>query len=134
MMEKQQAERMRLRFGLTLKLIMDQNKSKALYNAENNIKDRNLIDSYGKLESASGLRKATIIDFVSGKADSSCTTIGAILEALNITLSEFGSYYDKITEKEISDYKKGIEKSRKEMEAKRRGDGKNIVKKKIPKK
>jgi transcriptional regulator with XRE-family HTH domain len=110
MMEKQQAERIRLRFGLTLKLIIGENKSRALHNAENNIKDPNLIDSYGKLESASGLRKATLIDFASGKSDSSCTTIGAILEALNMTLSEFGSYYDKITEKEISDYKKSIEK------------------------
>lgn len=132
MMEKQQAERMRLRFGLTLKLIMDQNKSKALYNAENNIKDPNLIDSYGKLESASELRKATLIDFASGKADSSCTTIGAIVEALNITLSEFGSYYDKITEKEITDYKRSIEKSRKEMEAKKHGEGKSNAKKKSP--
>jgi hypothetical protein len=114
MMEKQQAERIRLRFGLTLKLIMDENKSKALYNSENNIKDRNLIDSYGKLESASGLRKATLIDFASGKVDSGCTTIGAILEAFNMTLSEFGFYYDKITEKDITDYKKSIESSRKE--------------------
>lgn len=114
MMEKQQAERMRLRFGLTLKLIIEENKSKALYNSENKIKDRNLIDSYGKLESASGLRKATLIDFASGKVDSGCTTIAAILEALNMTLSEFGSFYDKITEKEITDYKKTIERSRKE--------------------
>ena len=125
---------MRLRFGLTLKLIMDQNKSKALYNAENNIKDRNLIDSYGKLESASGLRKATLIDFASGRANSTCTTIAAILEALDMTLSEFGSYYDKITEKEISDYKKSIEKFRKEMEGKKHGNGKGIAAKRTPKK
>lgn len=134
MMEKQQAEKARLRFGLTLKLIIDRNKLKALQNAKNDIKDRNLIDSYGKLESSSGLTKATLINFASGKKDGSCTTIAAILEALDITLTEFAIIYDKITEKDISDYKKNIEKSRKEIEGKRRGDGKSVAKKKVPKK
>jgi transcriptional regulator with XRE-family HTH domain len=112
MMDKQQAELMQLRFGLTLKLILDENKSKALSNPK-----KDVIDSYGKLELSSGLRKATLIDFASGRSNPSGTTIAAILDALEMSLSEFGIVYDKITEKEILEYKKEIEKSRKERDA-----------------
>jgi transcriptional regulator with XRE-family HTH domain len=108
MMDKQQAELVQLRFGLALKLILDENKSKAIDNPK-----KDIIDSYGKLEISSGLRKATLIDFASGKSNPSGTTIAAILEALEISLSEFGTVYDKITEKEILEYKKEIEKARK---------------------
>jgi transcriptional regulator with XRE-family HTH domain len=112
MMDKQQAELIQLRFGLTLKLILDENKTKA---ADKPKKD--IIDSYGKLEISSGLRKATLIDFASGKSNPSGTTIAAILEALEISLSEFGAVYDKITERQIIEYKKEIEKSRKERDS-----------------
>lgn len=110
-MDKQQAELIQLRFGLTLKLILDENKSTAIDNPK-----KDIIDSYGKLELSSGLRKATLIDFASGKSNPSGTTIAAILEALEMSLSEFGAYYDTITEKEILEYKKEIEKSRKERD------------------
>jgi len=109
MMDKQQADLIQLRFGLTLKLILDYNKAKALENPK-----KDIIDSYGKLEASSGLRKATLIDFASGKSNQSATTIGAILEALEISLSEFAAYYDRITEKDIMEYKKEMEQARKE--------------------
>ena len=114
MIDKQQAELIQLRFGLTLKLILDENKSKAIDNPK-----KDIIDSYGKLETSSGLRKATLIDFASGKSNPSGTTIAGILEALDMSLSEFGAYYDKITEKEVLEYKKEIEKSRKERNTKK---------------
>jgi hypothetical protein len=113
MMDKQQAELIQLRFGLTLKLILDENKSKAIDNPK-----KDIIDSYGKLEISSGLRKATLIDFASGKSNPSGTTIAAILDALEMSLSEFGVVYDKITEREILDYKRVMEKSRKDRETK----------------
>jgi transcriptional regulator with XRE-family HTH domain len=112
MMDKQQAELIQLRFGLTLKLILEENKSKAIDNPK-----KDIIDSYGKLEMSSGLRKATLIDFALGKSNPSGTTIAAILEALEMSLSEFGLVYDKITEREILEYKKDIEKSRKERDS-----------------
>lgn len=114
MMDKQQAELVQLRFGLALKLILEENKSNALDNPR-----KDIIDSYGKLESSSGLRKATLIDFASGKSNPTGTTIAAILDALDMSLSEFGAYYDKIKEKEILEYKKEIEKSRREREIKK---------------
>lgn len=112
MMDKKQAELIQLRYGLSLKLILDDNKLKA---AENPRKE--IIDSYGKLEISSGLRKATLVDFASGKSNPSGTTIAAILEALEMSLGEFAAYYDKITEKEILEYKREIEKNRKERDA-----------------
>ena len=114
MMDKQQAELIQLRFGLTLKLILDENKSTAIDNPK-----KDIIDSYGKLETSSGLRKATLIDFASGKSNPSGTTIAAILEALEISLSEFGAVYDKITEREILEYKKAIDIDRKERSKKK---------------
>ena len=107
MMDKQQAELIQLRFGLTLKLILDENKSKATDNPK-----KDIIDSYGKLEISSGLRKATLIDFVSGKSNPSGTTIAAILDALEITLTDFGKQYDRITENDVLEYKKEIEKAK----------------------
>lgn len=123
MMDKQQADLIQLRFGLTLKLILDDNKARALEHPK-----KDIIDSYGKLEASSGLRKATLIDFASGKSNQSATTIGAILEALEMTLSEFAAYYDKITEKDLMEYKKEMELARKER-VKAKDKGKNGVKK-----
>lgn len=127
MMDKQQAELIQLRFGLTLKLILDENKSNAIANPK-----KDVIDSYGKLELSSGLRKATLIDFASGKSNPSGTTIAAILEALEMSLSEFGSVYDKITEKDILEYKKEVEAARKERV--RNSSLRNVNKKSKPRK
>jgi transcriptional regulator with XRE-family HTH domain len=124
MMDKKQAELIQLRFGLTLKLILDENKTKAVDNPK-----KDIIDSYGKLEISSGLRKATLIDFASGKSNPSGTTIAAILDALDISLSEFGRVYDGITEKEIIDYKKEIEKGKTERLSKSKTPTKTRTKK-----
>ena len=110
-MDKKQAELVQLRFGLTLKLILDDNKVKAIENPK-----KDIIDSYGKLESSSGLRKATLIDFASGKSNPSGTTIAAILDALEMSLSEFAAYYDNITEKQILEYQQIINADRKVRE------------------
>jgi len=55
----------------------------------------------------------------SGKSNPTGTTIAAILEALEISVSEFEAYYDRITEKDIAKYKKEIEKARKERTKKK---------------
>jgi transcriptional regulator with XRE-family HTH domain len=80
-----------------------------------------------------GLRKATLIDFASGKSNQSATTIGAILDAFNMSLSEFATYYDRITEKDIIEYKKEIEQARRER-LKLKEKVKNAVKKDKPRK
>lgn len=123
MMEKKEMQAVQLRFGLSLKKILDANKAKTIENKLEGIESPKLIDSYGKLESSSGLRKATLIDVAIGKRNATCTTIAAILEALGLTFSEFGSYYDSISDEEIWEYKKAIEKTRKDREGKKPKNG-----------
>ena len=113
-MEKSQAEYIRLKFGLTLKRIIQANKAKTLEARQHNQPDHGLIDSFSKLESSSGLRKATLIDFAAGKSNPTATTLAAILDALNINLEEFGAQYDRITEKEIHEHIRLTEKAKKD--------------------
>ncbi|HEX4373613.1 MAG TPA: hypothetical protein VHZ50_09955, partial [Puia sp.] len=56
---------------------------------------------------------------VSGKKNAAATTIAAVLEALEIKLSDFGIIYDSITEKEINEYKFSIENKRSKNLAKK---------------
>ena len=129
MMEQKEIEYVKLRFGLALKRIIEKNKAKGLDNKNKGIKELNLINSFGKLESSSGLRKATLVDVAVGNRSASFTTVAAILEALNITLTEFGSFYDDIKEHDVWEYKKEMEKTRKERVQKKQIK----EKKKIPK-
>lgn len=126
-MENKEKEFIKLRFGLTFKKIIDRNKAKALENKDHAIVDRNLINSFRKLEIASGIRNATILEIIAGKKNAASTTIIALLDALEMTLSEFGSLYDSIKEQEISDYKRTLEKNKKEKGSKEQEQKKNIT-------
>lgn len=64
--------------------------------------------SFRKLETASGIRHASIVEIVNGKKNASWTTVDAILEGLEITLAQFAKIYDNLTEAEISTYKKEV--------------------------
>jgi transcriptional regulator with XRE-family HTH domain len=114
MVEQKDIAYSKLRFGLALKKVLEEKKAKGLQNKAKGLKDHNLINSFGKLESSSGLRKATLVDIATGSRSASFSTIAAILDAFEMTLTEFGSYYDNISDKEVSEYKKEIEKTRKE--------------------
>jgi len=113
-MENKEKEFIKLKFGLAFRKIIDKNKAKALENKDNDISDRNLINSFRKLETASGIRNATILELIAGKKNAASTTIIALLDALEMTLGEFGSIYDSIKEQEVSEYKRTLEKSKKE--------------------
>lgn len=64
--------------------------------------------SFRKLETASGIRHASIVEIVNGKKNASWTTVDAILEGLEITLAQFAKIYDNLTEDEIAIYKKEV--------------------------
>lgn len=134
MLDKKEIQAVQLRFGLSLKRILDKNKAKASENKLEGLDNPKLIDSYGKLESSSGLRKATLIDVTVGKRNATFTTIAAILDALGMTLTEFGSYYDSISEEEIWEYKKTIEKSKKERKGRKTGVKPKSISKSVAKK
>ena len=74
--------------------------------------------SFRKLESASGIRHATIVEIVNGKKNPSWSTIDALLEGLGIDLTRFATVYDGITEDEMEDYIKELEKRKQERQKK----------------
>jgi len=76
--------------------------------------------SFRKLETASGIRHASIVEIVNGKKNASWTTVDAILEGLEMTLAQFAKIYDNLTEDEISIYKKEVtvKKNARERKAK----------------
>ncbi len=64
--------------------------------------------SFRKLETASGIRHASIVEIVNGKKNASWTTVDAILEGLEMTLTQFAKVYDNLTDAEVSAYKKEV--------------------------
>lgn len=111
-METKEKENIKLRFGLAIKKLIDENKAINLEKRKNNIKDKNLINSFGRLESASGIPKATLIEIVQGRKNAASTTLIAIIEAFNMNLTSFGHYYDKITDEELSKHKAYLQKAK----------------------
>ena len=117
-MEDKEKDHIKLRFGLSLKKIIDKNKALDEKNRLNGVKDKNLINSFGRLESTSGVPKATLIGIVQGKKNAASTTIAAILEAFEMTFGEFGVIYDNITEQEILNYKAELKRVKEERRKK----------------
>lgn len=93
-MEPKEREYKKLKFGLALKRAMEH--------------ATNELNSFRKLESASGIRHASIVQIVNGKKNPSWSTIDSILEGLELSLSDFASYYDSVTENDILEYKKKL--------------------------
>ena len=118
MISKEEKEYIKLKFGLCLKRIIEGNKSKSQENRLEGIKDHKLIPSLRKLEAATGLRFATLQEIAAGKGNATCTSIVTIAETLNMSLSQFFSHYDAITEKDVSDYKAELNKAREDRKSK----------------
>lgn len=64
--------------------------------------------SFRKMERASGIRHASIVKIVNGEKNASWSTIDALLEGLEMTLTDFAAIYDSITEKEVVSHQKEI--------------------------
>lgn len=111
-MEDKEKTYRKLKLGLALKKVMlDTNNS-----GTNDLTDDKTSTSFSfrQLESLSGIRHASIVQIVNGKKNASWSTIDAILEGLGMTLTQFAIVYDEITEKEISEYQREIEKRKQE--------------------
>ena len=119
MPKSKEQEFIQLKYALAFKKLLDENKAKKLENKAVDIKDHNLVDSLGKLSSATGLRVATLSDVFTGKSNPEAVTIDLIIEGLGKTFSQFGFYYDHLDEKKVLEYRKEIEKSRKERAKKK---------------
>jgi hypothetical protein len=109
-MDDKEKSIIKLRYALTFKKILDKNKETAAKNKLEGKEDPDLISTYYRLEKWSGIPKATLIGILQGRINAASTTIAAILDALCMSFSEFGSYYDSITESEIVAYKERLVK------------------------
>lgn len=114
MIDKKETETAKLKLGLVLKKIITANKEEARDNKGNGNKDRDLITSFGKLESSTGLRKATLVDIFTANRSAGFHTIAAILNALDISFTEFATRYDALSKEEIAAYENSLEKAKKE--------------------
>lgn len=127
-MENKDREYRKFKFGLALKKVMDQSKENDPDNANEDAR------SFRKIERASGIRHASIVQIVNGKKNASWSTIDAILEGLEMTLTQFAAIYDALTNEEVLNHKKGIEKKKVERENKRKLNSKTAAKKELPNK
>ncbi|MBW7942802.1 MAG: hypothetical protein H3C64_10530 [Candidatus Kuenenia stuttgartiensis] len=103
-MDDREKSLIKLRFGLALTRLLDERKAIGKKNKLEGIKDRNLVDSYLKLERASGLPKATIIGIFQGRINAASSSLAVILEALETSFTNFGEQYDSITEDELLEF------------------------------
>lgn len=99
-MESGEKDDIKLRLGMVVKTIIWENK--VISKENKGVKDHRLVDSLRKLAAASGIDFGNIQKMSTGLKNPSITTIVAIADGFDITLSEFFSYYDKITNAQIN--------------------------------
>jgi len=119
-MDNKEKDHKKLKFGLTLKRLMDQKAELDFLGDNDNKKNKNRSLSFRKLESASGIRHATIVEIVNGKKNAAWSTIDALLDGLGINLADFAAVYDNLDEQEVLDYKKELEGRKHEREKKKK--------------
>lgn len=119
-MDSKEKSYRKIKLGLALKKIMasELNNDSQLQEEFSSDYEKNKPLSFRKLESASGIRHATIVEIVNGKKNPSWSTIDALLEGLGIDLTRFAIFYDGITEDEMEDYIKELEKRKQERQKK----------------
>ena len=113
-MESKEKQYILLKWGLALKQIVDRNKTLGLDKKALGIRDKNIVNSFGRLEAASGVPKATLVNIMHGQKNAATTTWMAILDALDMSLTDFGRIFDSIRDSEVIQYREDLEKARKE--------------------
>ena len=112
-MENNEKKEITLRWGLALQKILDARKlMNQQIKTEKGRKDKELIDSFGKLWLKSGIHKPSIVGYARGN-NAEITTWMILLDALGVTLSEFAAIHDAITPEEIRAHEAEIEKKKK---------------------
>ena len=90
----------KIKIILSLKKLLEKGRS-----LQKEVIDNKIIFSYHGVASNALLRKATINDTLNGKTSPKASTLISIVEAMNFTMKDFGDQYDKITEKDIEEFK-----------------------------
>jgi hypothetical protein len=117
-MELTEKEYRKLRLGLAIMKLMGK-VTKINSIKEAGAEEKEAI-SFRALEANSGIRHASIVEIVNGKKNAAWSTIAALLDGLQINLSQFGSVYDKINDDEIRAYIKELAEKKKKRERKKK--------------
>lgn len=109
-MYKESEKIIMLKVAITLRLLLSRNKNYA----DLNIEKDDLVNSYEKIaaNSSADIRKATVTNAFSGTKKSTMVTIILIVESMGFNMKDFGDQYDKITEKDIEEFKEYIIKNK----------------------
>lgn len=121
-METKDKEFRKLKFGLALKIVMSKTviRSTEFDKAADQIKLKSESLSYRNLETDSGIPHPSIVNIVNGKKNPSWSTIDALLEGLELSLSDFAAVYDSLTTEQVEKHKKEIQKKQQDREKKKK--------------
>jgi transcriptional regulator with XRE-family HTH domain len=112
-MEKKDKNFLKHKIGFCIRKIIEKNKS--LSKGEN-VSTEDLVTSLRKLAASSGIEYAIIQKIASGKKNPAYTTLVAIAEGFNITLTEFFQFHDSISDSEIENEMTEKKRKRKKNE------------------
>jgi len=106
-MEKKDKNFLKHKIGFCIRKIIEKNKA---LSKNENAANEDLIISLRKLAASSGIEYAIIQKIAVGKKNPAYTTLVAIADGFNLTLTEFFEFHDAISdselENEIADRKK----------------------------
>lgn len=107
-MYKESEKIIMLKVAITLRSLLIHNKNYTDLNFEK----EDIVNSYEKIaaNSSADIRKATVTNAFSGNKKSTMVTIILIVESMGFNMVNFGDQYDKITEKDIEEFKQSINK------------------------
>lgn len=105
-MERNEKDIIRLKVALVFKKRIDKNKRLAESLKEDGKFDSNLITSYRKWETSSGVPIASISEIMAGDRNVSITTFVALINSIGMTLEIFGREFDALSDQEAIEYLK----------------------------
>lgn len=110
-MEAREKDLIKLRFALALWRRLEYNKGQAAGQLQHGKSRSETVDSYQKLERASGIPKATIIRIFQGRINAASTTLWALAEALDGGMTALAKEIDQITEEDLVAYRETIRRN-----------------------
>ncbi len=105
-MDKTSEDHIKIKIAIALRVLHSRNKA----NPKEIANKKELINSYEKiaLNISGDMRKATVTSAFDGQTKSAMVTIILIVESMGYTLNDFTEVYYKITDEDISTFKKEI--------------------------
>lgn len=111
-MEGKEKDIIKLKVALIFKRQIDKNKSAAEKLKEDGKSDPNLVTSYRKWETESGVPIASISEIMTGNRNASVTTLATLISSVGMSFEEFGQQYDLLSTLDARQIKKEISKGK----------------------